>query len=220
MNADPERVDVSRWQPPVRIVPSPDPIEQGLTDADRDEIRQRQTGHRRAWYFKHRPARYTHARLDQLDSDQDPQGQVACWLDGPSPTLLLVGAVGTGKTHAAYALANEAFDRGQLVVAAPVPDLLAALRPSGDGGTLGTRARSCDLLVLDDMAAEKPSDWTAEQLSVLIDARVREERRQVVTTNATYGELDSRLGPRTMSRLTGGATVVRFTGPDRRRTTW
>lgn len=217
---DPQRVDVTRFRPPAHIHPAPTPIEDGETDQDRQARRELQASHRNAWYTRHRPTRYANAHLDDLAASQDPDARIRGWLDDTSPTLLLVGAVGTGKTHAAYALANSAFDRGQLVVAVPVPDLLAALRPSGDDGTLGARARVCDLLVLDDLAAEKPSEWTAEQLSALIDARVREERRQVVTTNATYGELETRLGPRTMSRLTGGATVVRFTGPDRRRTTW
>lgn len=217
---EPERLDVTRLRLPAGVKPSPEPVTPGFTDSDRAELRERQEGHRRAWYTRHRPARYADARLEQLDAAQDPDGRIRNWLDGTSPTLLLVGAVGTGKTHAAYALANEAFERGLLTVAASVPDMLAALRPGGDDGTLAARARTADLLVLDDLAAERSTEWTAEQLSALMDARVREERRQVVTTNATYAELETRLGPRTLSRLTGGATVVMFTGQDRRRTTW
>jgi DNA replication protein DnaC len=217
---EPERLDVTRLRLPAGVTPSAEPVPEGMTDEDRAELRQRQEGHRRAWYVKHRPARYADAQLEHLDRAQDSDGRIRTWLDSTSPTLLLVGAVGTGKTHAAYALANHAFDRGMLVVATSVPDILAALRPGGDDGTLVARARTADLLVLDDLAAEKASEWTAEQLSALIDARVREERRQVVTTNATYAELETRLGPRTLSRLTGGAAVAMFTGPDRRRTTW
>jgi DNA replication protein DnaC len=216
----PERLDVTRIRLPEGVTPSPHPVDTGFTNDDLAELRARQSGHRRAWYIRHRPARYATAALNQLDRAQDPDRLISRWLDTASPTLLLVGAVGTGKTHAAYAVANHAFDRGLLTVAVPVPDLLAALRPSGDDGTLSARARACDLLVLDDLAAEKPTEWTAEQTSALIDARVREERRQVITTNATYSQLEQRLGERTVSRLTGGATVVKLTGSDRRRTTW
>lgn len=204
---------------PPGVEPSPDPIPQGMTLEDRVELRALQARNASGWYLNHRPARYAGAGIADLDREQDPDGKVAAWLDTPSATLLLAGPVGTGKTHAAYAVANAALDRGMLTVAVAVPDLLATMRPGGDSA-LAARARAADLLVLDDLGAEKPSEWTGEQLSALLDARVRDERRQVVTTNSPYSELAARLGERSMSRLTGGATIVRFTGSDRRRQTW
>jgi DNA replication protein DnaC len=204
---------------PDGVVPSPDPIPEGMTRDDLAELRRRQGGHIAGWYLNHRPALYATATLDDLDADQDPDGKVRGWLDSGVATLLLTGAVGTGKTHAAYAVTNAACDRSLLTVAVTVPDFLVVLRPGGDS-TLAARARAAELLFLDDLGAEKPSEWTGEQLSSLIDARVREERRQIVTTNSTYDELVSRLGARTMSRLTGGSTVVQFKGDDRRRRTW
>ena len=204
---------------PPGVVPCKDPIPEGETLQDKADRLAKQGGHIAGWYLNHRPQRYANATLLDLDGEQDPNGQVKGWLDSGVPTLLLTGSVGTGKTHAAYAVTNEACAKGLLTVAVTVPDFLAVLRPGGDSN-LAARARAAELLFLDDLGAEKPSDWTGEQLSALIDARVREERRQIVTTNSTYADLSDRLGPRTMSRLTGGATVVKFTGEDRRRRTW
>lgn len=204
---------------PAGVVPSPDPIPEGETDEDREQRRQLRQANRGSWYLRHRPARYTDATLNRLDQLQDPSGKVLAWLDSEQPTLVLQGPVGTGKTWAAYAVANAAHDRGLLTVAVSVPDLLADLRPGGDGA-LGARSRVADLLVLDDLGVEKGSDWTAEQLSSLFDARAREGRRQIVTTNSPYDQLVERLGERTMSRLSGGATVVTMQGADRRANTW
>lgn len=183
------------------------------------DMRTLQQRNRASWYLEHRPAHFCDASLADLDALSDPDGHVGEWLDGGNPSLMLVGPVGTGKSHSAYAIGSAACLAGLLVVAVSVPDLLADLRPGGNGN-LGARARTADLLILDDLGAEKGSEWTGEQLSALLDARVRENRRQVVTTNLTYVQLVERLGERTMSRLTGGATVVRLQGDDRRRRTW
>lgn len=200
------------------VTPAP-PYEPGWTAEDQAEMQALQQRNRSAWYLRHRPAQYEHAALTDLDHDQDPKGVIAGWLDSDSRTLLLAGPVGTGKSHVGYAITNTAQQRGLLTVAVSVPDLLAELRPGGDS-TVGARARLADLLLLDDIGTERGTDWTTEQLTSLLDARVRENRRQVVTTNAQYSELEARLGARTMSRLTGGATIVLLQGEDRRRRTW
>lgn len=204
---------------PAGVVPSPDPIPEGMTPEDLADLRRQQAANQGKWYLKHLPAIYRDAALCDLDFQQDPDGAIARWLDSDRPTLMLVGSVGTGKTHAGYAVTNEAVSRGVLTVAVQVPDLLASMRPGGDS-TVAARARTAELLLLDDLGTEKPSEWTAEQLTALLDARVREGRRTIVTTNSDYATLAARLGERTMSRLTGGAVVVKLTGDDRRRRTW
>lgn len=204
---------------PPGIEPCADPIPEGETREDVAERLAKQGGHVAGWYLNHRPKRYADATLTDLDAAQDPDGRIARWLDSSSPTLILTGSVGTGKTHSAYAVTNEACKRGLLTVAVAVPDFLAVLRPGGDS-SLAARARAAQLLFLDDLGAEKPTDWTGEQLSSLLDARVRENGRQIVTTNTKPEVLAERLGARTMSRLTGGATIIVITGPDRRAQTW
>jgi DNA replication protein DnaC len=198
-----------------------------LPDVDWAEIDQReyaalrtvQAANRRAWYDRTLPTRYADAHLGAITHEQDPNRRATQWLDGASPTLFLVGGTGVGKTYLAYAICNYAVGRGILVVAVTVSDLLEAMRPDGND-EIAERAERADLLLIDDFGGEKPSEWTVERLSALIDTRVREEGRQILTTNLAYKALVPRVGERTMSRLTGGATVVQMSGPDRRRTTW
>jgi DNA replication protein DnaC len=57
------------------------------------------------------------------------------------------------------------------------------------------------LLVLDDVGAERPTEWTQDQLNKLIDYRGRNELPAWFTTNCSLEELEQVLTPRTYSRL-------------------
>jgi DNA replication protein DnaC len=57
------------------------------------------------------------------------------------------------------------------------------------------------LLHVDDLGAEKSSDWVLEQLYAIIDERYIEGRAVVVTTNLDLPQLEAQIGPRTVSRL-------------------
>jgi len=199
------------------VPPTREPIPDGETPEDRAERLARQAQNRRIAFDRSMPAEFRTASVDQLEPEY--ADLIGGWLGTTSRTLVLSGPVGVGKSHAAYAVMRAAADAGRSVAAWAVPDLLAALQPDGDA-TAAVRSRSCEVLLLDDLGAEKPSDWRVEQIATLLDARVREARRQVITTNHLYDELARRYGERVMSRLTGGATVVRMAGPDRRRTAW
>lgn len=177
------------------------------------------------------PSRFVHAELPQL-TDQPPavQERLADWATNPrGRNVLLWGPVGCGKTHAAVAACRPAhWDRSQEVLFKPVVELLDDLRPDGVPCAMA-EARDADVLLLDDLGGEKPSDWTAERLYAVVNRRWLEERPVVGTTNLpltfrstpegyTGPVLEDVLGARTFSRLVGnGAVVLRLAGPDRRR---
>lgn len=181
------------------------------------------------------PSRFVDASLDDL-GHLPPKlcDELAEWAASPrGRNVLLWGSVGVGKTHAAVALARPAhFERSQDVLFRPVVELLDELRDefgTEGRGFAGAEARDVDLLVLDDVGGEKPTDWTAERLYAVINRRWLEERPIVATTNLPLTErvvppgydgpvLEDVLGARTFSRLVGnGALVRRLSGPDRRR---
>ena len=84
-----------------------------------------------------------------------------------------------------------------------------------------------DLLHLDDLGAEKQTEWVLEQLYSLVNERYEEERSIVVTTNLIeIGRAEQQIGPRTVSRLTeidgtsfrsSGRTCASATTPRARR---
>lgn len=146
----------------------------------------------------------------------------------PTPNLLLLGPVGTGKSGTSLAACKEGqMEHGEGVLFLPVTELLDQLRPGGPDGALERLTRAPRLIV-DDLGSEKPTDWTAERLGVLINRRWLEELPTIATSNlpatrksAPIGyegaTLDEVLGERSFSRLVGGAVVLELSGADRRR---
>ena len=122
--------------------------------------------------------------------------------------LWFAGDVGTGKTSLAM-LVSQAVERaGRSVAVYSVPTLLAEIkntydREAGDSYiSLFRKLCSVDLLHLDDLGAEKRTDWVLEQLYSIVNERWQDERSIVVTTNITDMEqLRAQIGVRTVSRL-------------------
>ena len=54
---------------------------------------------------------------------------------------------------------------------------------------------------MDDLGAEKPSDWVSEQLYMIINSRYEDMLPTIITTNCNTKELIERLGERTVSRI-------------------
>ena len=148
------------------------------------------------------PARFKGARIDQLE--EGLQAAVRDWVDTNDPlcTLIFDGAYGVGKTYAAYAALLEAVRAGMRVEAWTAIDLLDALRGRNADEDDGAYKRLCrvPVLLLDDLGAEKMSEWTQERLVGLVDARWREALRLIVTTNSTE-EMEAKVGPRAYDRL-------------------
>ena len=150
--------------------------------------------------------------------------------------LYLAGQVGTGKTHTAWSAVGHWCLETGIVPFAPrtqgiegwstagptiiftrMTDLLDDLRP-GDGAR--QRVRDCQnaaLLVIDDVGAEKASEWTQERLYSVIDHRYANCLPMIVTSNIPPVKLADQTGERAASRLAEMCTVVPMTGTDRRR---
>jgi len=138
--------------------------------------------------------------------------------------LWLTGDVGTGKTTLAMLVSKAALEKKRSVAIYSLPRLLAEIRTTYDDGAqhsytdLIDRLAEVDLLHVDDVGAERTSDWVLEQLYAIINARYEDGRAIVVTTNLPYDELKGQIGERTASRLAeicGGEPLPLF-GTDRR----
>ena len=137
--------------------------------------------------------------------------------------LWLFGDTGTGKTTLAMLVSKAVLEAGYSVAIYSLPKLLARIRrtydsePGGDSYTsFFERLTSVDLLHIDDLGAEKRSDWVLEQLYALINERYEAQRSVIVTTNLPHGELEEQIGGRTVSRLTQICDEVALFGDDRR----
>jgi DNA replication protein DnaC len=121
--------------------------------------------------------------------------------------LWFTGDVGTGKTTLAMLVSRAALDAGRSVAIYSLPRLLAEIRKTFDEGAershlgLLERLAAVDLLHLDDVGAERTSEWVLEQLYSIVNARYEDERAMVITTNLDHAELREQIGERTVSRL-------------------
>jgi DNA replication protein DnaC len=137
------------------------------------------------------------------------------------PMALFRGPRGTGKTRAAYAVARCYLRRKQSSVFWCVPQLLEAMRTDAitdqraAHARLGQLVSTPSLVILDDLGAEKRSEFTTEQLFIIINSRLDWRRPLLVTTEYKFADLTQMYGDRISSRLASGE-LVRFTGHDRR----
>ncbi|MBP7527128.1 MAG: ATP-binding protein [Syntrophorhabdaceae bacterium] len=160
--------------------------------------------------------RYVTCSFDSYEGK--PQIVAACRSCGADPfDLVLTGDTGTGKTHLAVGVLRELVRNGHIRYAddarfVPVPELLADIRacyrPGGpDERDIMDRYSRLKYLVLDDLGAEKTSEWSISTLYLIIDRRYRDMRPTIVTTNLSMKEIPAILGQRISSRLTGGKII-------------
>ena len=71
-------------------------------------------------------------------------------------------------------------------------------------------------MILDDLGAEKASEWVKEQLYMLINYRYEHMLPIVITTNNSGAELDKELGRLTLSRLVEMTKPVKIQAGDYR----
>jgi DNA replication protein DnaC len=110
----------------------------------------------------------------------------------PYQWLVFAGPYGCGKTHLATAIAHARIEAGQTVYFATVPDLLDYFRTAFNpesGDTYAKRweeVRTADLLVLDDLGAQKDTPWAEEKLFQLLNHRYSGRKWTVITTNQIH----------------------------------
>ena len=128
--------------------------------------------------------------------------------------MWLMGNTGTGKTTLGMLAAKAALAAGRTVAVYFTPKLLTQIRQTYQAtesedayDAFFRRLTSVDLLYIDDLGAERHTDWVVEQLYALVNERYENQRSMLVTSNARgdveegRAQLEDQIGSRTVSRL-------------------
>jgi len=198
------------------------------------------------------PRRYEHCELANYDTDFpgahpslaeahffatnfarkcDPRGDKG---------LLIIGKIGTGKTHLAVGIIKELIlNRGISCLFYDYRELLKEIQNSYNATVQTTELDvlrpvfESDVLVLDELGAVKPTEWVWDTVSLILNTRYNDNRTTIITTNfddqpaagvstslsparaANRGEtLGDRIGERMRSRLHEMCRIITLDGTD------
>lgn len=140
-----------------------------------------------------------------------------------APSLVLAGPVGVGKTGLAIAALRQRMAAGPTAgLFLQAPALLVRIRATYATDSVTTEQALLDtltavpLLVLDDIGAERVTDWVREKLFLLVNHRHDWQLPTIFTTNLDRAGLGRHLGDRITSRIVEMSTWVDMTGPSLR----
>jgi DNA replication protein DnaC len=183
------------------------------------------------------PKRYEHCTLDNFTAYNESlqravarARRVAEAFPAASKGLFFEGAPGVGKTHLAVAVLKHVVEAsGARGVFYDTRDLLRVIRSTYDPETQATELEvlrpvmRADLLVLDDLGAEKTSEWVHETMNLIVNTRYNERRLTIFTSNYPDIPDDSdpnallfRIGARMRSRLHEMCEFIEMDGADYR----
>ncbi len=137
------------------------------------------------------------------------------WAQNPDGWLSLHGPYGVGKTHLAVAAAAEREDQGEEVFFATVADLLDYLRATFAPDSPVThddlldRIKTVDVLVLDDMGAERSTPFAEDKLFQIMGYRYEERLPTIITTSHQIESIAA-TRPRIASRLQDPLVVTEW----------
>jgi len=206
----------------------------------------------------HIPDRYRFCTLDSFEpSYRGADGTVSKALvtarrfvdeypvDTGGKGLMFVGSVGLGKTHLAVGVLQRLVrERGVRGLFCDYRELLKNIQNSYNPQVHTTELEllkpvfATDVLVLDDLGAQKPNEWVWDTVALILNTRYNDRQTTIITTNypdlpagagfkqdpdgkkPAKGEdtLGDRIGDRMRSRLAEMCIRVEITGEDFRQT--
>ena len=163
-------------------------------------------------------------------------------VDTAGKGLLFMGSIGVGKTHLAVGVLRRLIqERGVRGLFCDYRELLKSIQNSYNPQVQTTELEllrpifASEVLVLDDLGAQKPNEWVWDTVALILNSRYNDKLTTIITTNypdlsagggsqteveraAREQTLGDRIGDRMRSRLAEMCVRVEMTGNDFRQT--
>jgi DNA replication protein DnaC len=181
------------------------------------------------------PRRYEHCDLDSYmpndPSQKKAKADVARYLEKYpliDVGLLFLGNCGVGKTHLSVALLKQVIlEKHDAGLFYDFRDLLREIQSSWNSVSQASELEvlrpvlAADVLVLDELGANKPTEWVRDTIAHIINCRYNEKKLTIFTSNypdvaerAGEETLTDRIGARLRSRLYEMCKVIEIKGKD------
>ncbi len=141
-----------------------------------------------------------------------------------SPSILMMGGTGLGKTHLSSAVARRIIEKGNDVFYTGAIDLFSQFEIqrfkssyTNDTNELIERYFECDLLIIDDLGTEMINQFSVSTLYNLINDRLSRKKPVIISTNLSKDEIQKKYTDRITSRMLGEYQVLFFMGTDVRK---
>lgn len=134
--------------------------------------------------------------------------------------LLLFGSTGSGKSFGAACIANDLLDRGYTVRMTNFASISKEALSTFEKEQYYDSLLGCDLLVLDDFASERKTEFMNETVYDVINSRYENKLPVIVTTNLSSEEIKhptDKAMQRVCSRLLASTIPIEVSGTDRRK---
>jgi DNA replication protein DnaC len=178
--------------------------------------------------------RFENCSLENYCCDTEEQKKLVAALqdgikNGFSKNIIIVGGVGTGKTHLAYAIINALAEKKtgcsgyrwyaeDKVIYRTIKEIIDNIHDAWTDKSVSDMNSfcSCPLLIIDEIGVQYGSDSERTELYTVFNRRYEDELPIFAISNNKLSDLQRILGQRIYDRLTGGALIFELNGRSHR----
>ena len=137
-----------------------------------------------------------------------------------SPSLLMTGSTGLGKTHLSLAIAKEVIEKGFGVIYGSAQNIISKVEKEKFRGYQNSSDETerhyidCDLLIIDDLGTEYLTSFSSAAIYNIVNSRIMMNKPTIISTNLSMKELEKNYSQRMVSRIIGNNIRLEFLGSD------
>ena len=174
--------------------------------------------------------RFENVSLDNYTATTNEQKKLVETLNdgikkGFNKNILIIGSVGTGKTHLAYAVVNALAEKKtassgyryyseEKVIYRPIKSIIDNIKAAWKDPEAAEMSSYCSVpvLIIDEIGVQYGSESERTELYEVFNRRYEDELPIIAISNHDKDALLKILGQRIYDRLTGGAAIFELTG--------